>query len=189
MYFIDFEPEDAFSKEKEAERRVTFGPRLSPEEFDRNMPPASPLRKGSLPGSKLKAKTSVSNSDSVKSHITRNLFRSNQSADSISYEEFSEEHEIHQSTVVLHELNDRDCEHIQDAVCKENDNAQSRPLFSDILKKTTTNPPKNVVNKGLKRYSPKRLKKKTIKLKVYSLFYSYSVVLKIVRFLKTCYFS
>ncbi|XP_054717588.1 probable replication factor C subunit 1 [Uloborus diversus] len=40
------------SARKSLRRRVTFGPRLSPEEFDKRLPPASPLRRGSLPNRK-----------------------------------------------------------------------------------------------------------------------------------------
>lgn len=39
-----------FRKSSLSGRKVRFGPSLTPEEFDKHLPPSSPLRRGSLPG-------------------------------------------------------------------------------------------------------------------------------------------
>lgn len=138
---------------------MTFGPRLSPEEFDKNMPPASPLRKGSLPRDKLKAKTPSFEQEVIKSQIKKNLFM-NSSANKVMKAK-STTPELPESSVVLRRLNYTPGsmkEAIQDEILKP-----SRPLFSEIVKKSA--PTKNIVQNVVQKSSPQKFIKKT-KLKV-----------------------
>lgn len=161
--FLDFEVEDVFSKKAKdlSEKRVTFGPRLSPEEFDKNMPPASPLRKGSLPRDKLKAKTPSFEQEVIKSQIKKNLFMNSSANKVMKANAKSATPELPESSVVLRRLN---CspgsmkEAMQEEILKP-----SRPLFSEIVKKSA--PTKNIVQNVVQKSSPQKFIKKT-KLKV-----------------------
>lgn len=136
------------------------------------MPPASPLRKGSLPTDKLKARPS-SDQDLMKSQIKKKLF--NKGSPAVKHLKHSAENVLRNSSVVLQKLSlSRENVSVQ-----EKKSMQSRPLFSEILKKPPSNCIKHAIAKSaVQKYSPKRLSKKPLKLKVRYLYLFFCIVVE-----------
>lgn len=154
---LDYEAEISKKGKESPEKRVTFGPRLSPEEFDKRMPPASPLRRGSLPRGKFKAKTPSLEQNVTKSQIKKNLFMNSPANKVMKANVKSTTPLMPESSVLLHRLN------YSNETIKYSAQGTSevpKPLFSEIVKKSVSNPPKNVQNVA-QRHSANIFLKKT----------------------------
>ncbi|XP_035222694.1 uncharacterized protein LOC118195479 [Stegodyphus dumicola] len=127
------------SGESTTKKRVTFGPRLSPEEFDKNLPPASPLRRGSLPSASpfdpnvLKYQSDF---ESKKVHGIKRPCENYSVSSPRRRLEFPSP--VAPKPILKESESKKNCD-LSPHLLRENKQHQKVPLFSEVLKK----PPKN----------------------------------------------
>ncbi|KFM79986.1 Antigen KI-67, partial [Stegodyphus mimosarum] len=126
-------------EENTTKKRVTFGPRLSPEEFDKNLPPASPLRRGSLPSASPFDQNLLkyqSDFESQKVHGIKKPFKNYSVSSPKKRLEFTSP--VAPKPILKESESKKNCD-LSPHLLRENKQHEKVPLFSEVLKKPAKN--------------------------------------------------